>query len=184
MDQTVKVGAVQAEPVWLDLEGSVDKTISLIEKASADGVQVLGFPEVWIPGYPWQMWTSPVINNGGWIHEYMANSMRRDSLQMKRIQRAVKKAGMLVVLGYSERDGIIHHRRKVKPTHVERTIWGEGQAESLQVVADSKFGKVGALNCWEHLQPLLRYNEYAQGVQIHIASWPAEFEMPDPEKIA
>lgn len=53
MDQTVKVGAVQAEPVWLDLEGSVDKTISLIEKAAADGVQVLGFPEVWIPGYPW-----------------------------------------------------------------------------------------------------------------------------------
>ncbi|RBR15671.1 hypothetical protein FVER53590_13327 [Fusarium verticillioides] len=199
MDQTVKVSAVQAEPVWLDLERSVDKTISLIEKASADGVQVLGFPEFWIPGYPWQMWTSPVINNGSWIHEYMANSMRRDSLQMRRIQRAVKKAGMLVVLGYSERDGaslymgqsfigtdgeIIHHRRKVKPTHVERTIWGEGQAESLQVVVDSKFGKVGALNCWEHLQPLLRYNEYAQGVQIHIASWPAEFEMPDPEKIA
>ncbi|KAI1043828.1 hypothetical protein LB505_010697 [Fusarium chuoi] len=52
MDQIVKVGAVQAEPVWLDLEGSVDKTISLIEKAAADGVQVLGFPEVWIPGYP------------------------------------------------------------------------------------------------------------------------------------
>lgn len=129
----------------------------------------------------------------------MANSMRRDSPQMKRIQQAVKKAGMLVVLGYSERDGaslymgqsfidtngeIIHHRRKIKPTHVERTIWGEGQAESLKVVVDSKFGKVGALNCWEHLQPLLRYNEYAQGVQIHIASWPAEFEMPDPQKIA
>ena len=118
---------------------------------------------------------------------------------MKRIQQAVKKAGMLVVLGYSERDGaslymgqsfidpngeIINHRRKIKPTHVERTIWGDGQAESLQMVVDSKFGKVGALNCWEHLQPLLRYNEYAQGVQIHIASWPAEFEMPDPEKIA
>lgn len=49
----VRVGAVQAEPVWLDLNGSVDKTIGLIEKASSDGVQVLGFPEVWIPGYPW-----------------------------------------------------------------------------------------------------------------------------------
>lgn len=49
----VRVGAVQAEPVWLDLDGSVDKTISLIQKASSDGVQVLGFPEVWIPGYPW-----------------------------------------------------------------------------------------------------------------------------------
>lgn len=29
---------------------------------------------------------------------------------------------------------------------------------------------------------LLRYYEYSQGVQIHIASWPPEFEMPDPTK--
>lgn len=49
----VRVGAVQAEPVWLDLDGSVKKTIDLIEKAASDNVQVLGFPEVWIPGYPW-----------------------------------------------------------------------------------------------------------------------------------
>lgn len=103
---------------------------------------------------------------------------------MKRILDAVKKAGMFVVLGYSERDGaslymaqsfispegeIVHHRRKIKPTHVERTIWGEGQAESLKCVVPSKFGKIGALNCWEHLQPLLRYYEYSQGVQIHVA---------------
>lgn len=53
MSKIVRVGAVQSEPVWLDLDGSVDKTISLIEKAAADGVNVLGFPEVWIPGYPW-----------------------------------------------------------------------------------------------------------------------------------
>lgn len=53
MSQKVRVGAVQAEPVWLNLDGSVDKTISLIEQASADGINVLGFPEVWIPGYPW-----------------------------------------------------------------------------------------------------------------------------------
>ncbi len=55
MDKIVRVGAVQAEPVWLDLDGSVDKTISLIDEAASDGVEVLGFPEVWIPGYPWQV---------------------------------------------------------------------------------------------------------------------------------
>ena len=49
----IRVGAVQAEPVWLNLEGSVDKTISLIKQSAADGIKVLGFPEVWIPGYPW-----------------------------------------------------------------------------------------------------------------------------------
>jgi hypothetical protein len=35
----------------------------------------------------------------------MHKSMRKDSPEMKRIQAAVKKAGMMVVLGYSEREG-------------------------------------------------------------------------------
>jgi nitrilase len=133
------------------------------------------------------------------VHRYMGNSLVRDSPEMKRIQQAAKDANMVVVLGYSERDGaslymgqsfisqtgeIVHHRRKIKPTHVERTLWGEGQAESLKTVINTPFGKVGGLNCWEHLQPLLRYYEYAQGVQIHIASWPAEFCMPDPGVLA
>lgn len=53
MSKKVKVGAVQAEPAWLDLQGSVSKVISLIEEAGRNGVNVLGFPEVFIPGYPW-----------------------------------------------------------------------------------------------------------------------------------
>jgi nitrilase len=47
----VRVGAVQAEPVWFDLDATVDKTISLIEEAGKQNIDVLGFPEVWIPGY-------------------------------------------------------------------------------------------------------------------------------------
>lgn len=142
--------------------------------------------------------TAPIMQSM-WVPQYQANSMARDSPQMKRIQAAVKKAGMFIVLGYSERDGasiylaqafispdgeIVLNRRKIKPTHAERTIWGEGQAESLQTVVDSPFGKIGGLNCWEHLQPLLRYYEFTQGVQIHVSSWPSMFVMPDPEKIA
>lgn len=127
----------------------------------------------------------------------MANSLRRESEEMDRIRAAVKEAGIFVVLGYSERDGaslyiaqsfispdgeIVLHRRKIKPTHVERALWGDGQADSLQSVVDSPFGKIGGLNCWEHLQPLLRYYEYTQGVQIHVAGWPPMFPMPD-EKV-
>jgi nitrilase len=46
MGQRVRVGAVQAEPVWWDLEGSVSKTIDLIMEAGTKGVKVLGFPVV------------------------------------------------------------------------------------------------------------------------------------------
>jgi nitrilase len=49
----VRVGAVQAEPVWFNLDATVDKTIALIQEAGEKNIDVLGFPEVWIPGYPW-----------------------------------------------------------------------------------------------------------------------------------
>lgn len=60
MTQTVRVGAVQAEPAWLDLQGGVAKTIALIQQAGKDGVNVLGFPEVWLTGYPWY---APVLSS-------------------------------------------------------------------------------------------------------------------------
>lgn len=41
--RTFKVAAVQAEPVWLDLEGSVNKTISIINEAAANGAKVNSF---------------------------------------------------------------------------------------------------------------------------------------------
>ncbi|PTB35849.1 hypothetical protein M441DRAFT_31722 [Trichoderma asperellum CBS 433.97] len=76
--------------------------------------------------------------------------------------RLPMKGGMFIMLGYSEREEasiylaqafispdeeLVHNRRKIKPTHSERTIWGEGQAESLKTVIDSPFDKIGGLNC-------------------------------------
>jgi predicted amidohydrolase len=52
-ERRVRVAAVQAEPVWNDLQGGVDKVISLLGDAGKEGANVVGFPEVFIPGYPW-----------------------------------------------------------------------------------------------------------------------------------
>ncbi|KAJ5798341.1 nitrilase [Penicillium pulvis] len=196
--KTVKVAAIQAEPVWNDLEGGVNKAIAYIEEAASNGANVLGFPEVFIPGYPWSMWANSPVENAAFMDEYFRNSLPKESEQMDRIRAAVREAGMFVVLGYSERyrgsiyiaqsfidptGTIVHHRRKIKPTHVERAIWGDGQAESLQTVVSSPFGNIGGLNCWEHTQTLLRYYEYAQDVDIHVASWPLIWDMPPQEKM-
>lgn len=51
--KTIRVAAVQAEPEWNDLQKGVEKTIRLITEAGQNGANVMGFPEVWIPGYPW-----------------------------------------------------------------------------------------------------------------------------------
>lgn len=34
-------------------------------------------------------------------------------------------------------------------------------------------GLLGALNCWEHLQPLTKYAMYGLGEQVHWAAWPS-----------
>lgn len=51
--RNIKVAAIQAEPAWNDLQGGVEKAIAYIQEAAQNGANVLGFPEVFIPGYPW-----------------------------------------------------------------------------------------------------------------------------------
>ncbi|KAF5239066.1 hypothetical protein ACHAO7_011090 [Fusarium culmorum] len=190
MSKTLKIAAIQAEPVWQDLQGGVEKSIRLIQDAASNGANVIGFPEVFIPGYPWSIWANSPVENAAWINEYFKNSLERESPEMDQIRAAVREAGVFVVLGYSERyrgtlyiaqsfidetGTIVLHRRKIKPTHVERAIYGDGQGESLNNVIQTTFGKVAGLNCWEHTQPLLRYYEYSQDVDIHVSSWPSIF---------
>lgn len=187
MQESVRVAAVQAESVPLDLAGGVDKVIALISEAAAAGAELVAFPETFLPGYPWWVWFDSVAAGMAYVPQYAANSMTRDGAEMKRIRQAAAEHGTHVVLGFSERDGgslymaqafvsaagdLIGVRRKLKPTHVERTVFGEGDGSDLQV-HDTALGKLGALNCWEHLQPLVKYAMYSQGEEIHVASWPS-----------
>ena len=105
MSRPVRVATVQAEPAWKNLQASVDKTISLIEDAGKKGANVLGFPEAFIPGHPTCIWYCSPLGNAQFIHEYVNNSLIKESPAMEKIRDAVKAAGLYVVLGYSERDG-------------------------------------------------------------------------------
>lgn len=67
------------------------------------------------------------------------------------------------------------HRRKFKPTHMERTVFGDASGDSLMNVSQTDFGRVGALACWEHTQPLLKYHTHFQREDIHVAAWPPVF---------
>ena len=182
-----KVAAVQAAPVFLDLDATVDKAIGLIEAAAAQDVRLIAFPETWLPGYPWWIWLDAPALTMQHVVPYNLNSIERDSEQDRRLARAARDNNIQVVMGLSERsngtlyiaqwhygaDGeIISRRRKLKPTHVERTVFGEGDGSDM-VVHDTDLGRVGALCCWEHLQPLNKYAMYSQNEQIHIGSWPS-----------
>lgn len=121
---------------------------------------------------------------------YAKNSLRLDSPEMKQIQESAKENKIAVSLGFSEKDNhsvyiaqvmidpageIKFHRRKMKPTHMERTIFGDASGECFSSVAELPFARVGSLSCWEHIQPLLKYQTISQQEDIHVAAWPNVF---------
>lgn len=182
-----RAAAVQAAPVFLDLDASVDKAVGLIAEAARHGAQMIAFPETWLPGYPWFIWLDSPAWGMQFIQRYHDHSLVYGSPQAERIAQAAKQHRIVVVMGHSEKAGgslymgqwiigadgeTIAKRRKLKPTHVERTVFGEGDGSHL-AVHDTPLGRVGALCCWEHLQPLSKYAMYAQNEQVHIAAWPS-----------
>lgn len=182
-----RAAAVQAAPAFLDLEASIDKALRLIAEAAQNGARLIAFPETWLPGYPWFIWLDSPAWGMQFIQRYHDNSLVYGSAQAERIAQAAKEHSIMVVMGHSEKQGgslymgqwiidaegrTVAQRRKLKPTHVERTVFGEGDGCDLSVYA-TELGRIGALCCWEHLQPLSKYAMYAQNEQIHVASWPS-----------
>ena len=182
-----RAAAVQAAPVFLDLDATVNKSIDLIRQAASKGASLIAFPELFIPGYPWHVWLDSPAGAMRYTQQYFDNSLHYDSPEAARLAEAAKVNSIMVVMGLSERDAAslyigqwligpdgetIARRRKLKPTHVERTVYGEGDGRDLAIF-DTALGRVGALCCWEHLQPLSKYAMYAQNEQVHIAAWPS-----------
>ncbi len=183
---TFRAVAVQAAPVFLDLDASIDKAVALIEDAARAGAELIAFPETFLPGYPWYIWLASPAWTFQFTGRYFDNSLEYGTAEADRLAAAARDNHIMVVMGLSERyqgslyiaqwiigaDGrTIATRRKLKPTHVERTVYGEGDGTDLSVY-DTDLGRVGALCCWEHLQPLSKYALYAQNEQIHVGAWP------------
>jgi nitrilase len=190
---SLRVAVTQHEPVWLDLQGTVDKTCKIIAEAASEGAKLVAFPECWIPGYPAWIWSRPVDFELG--VKYVENSIAIGLPEFKQIQDAAAENGISVALGFSERSGnsvyiaqaligdtgdILMKRRKMKPTHMERTIFGDASGDCLAQVVKLPMGvSVGGLSCWEHIQPLLKYYTFSQGEQVHVAAWPPLDPCPD-----
>jgi aliphatic nitrilase len=182
-------GVVQAAPEFFNIDATVDKTIALIEDAAKQGASLVAFPEDWIPGYPWFIWLdTPAANfQREFVSRYFDNALAYDDANADKIAAAAREHKICVSLGLAERHGgslyignwiidnngqTLIRRRKLKPTHMERTVFGEGDGSDLKVV-DSSLGRIGILACWEHLQPLTKFAMYSQNEQVHIAAWPS-----------
>lgn len=189
-----KAAAVQAEPVFLDREATVDKACRLIEEIAAGGATLAVFPETWIPGYP--VWTNA---DARWNYRpakeayalLYRNAVDVPGPVIDRLCNAAGQTGVAVVMGIHERSrtGTLYNslvfidrdgcflgtHRKLVPTYHERMIWGRGDGSTLSVF-DTAQGRLGGLICWEHWMPLTRFAMYAAGEQVHAAVWPSATE--------
>ena len=188
----VKVAVVQAAPVLFNRDATVEKTVELIHRASAQNAQLVLFPEAFIPAYPRGLSFGMVVGSRSiegrqlW-QRYWDNSIEIPGPATETLGEAVSEAGVHMAIGVIEKDSqfsggtlyctllyygpegqILGKHRKLKPTGSERLIWGEGDGSTLTAVS-TPLGVIGGLICWENYMPLARMAMYSKGVEIYLA---------------
>lgn len=192
-----KIAVVQAAPVMFDKTKSTDKAVKLIAEAAEQGAELIVFPELFIAGYPYGMtygFTVGSRNEEGrkdW-KDYYDNSIVVPGEESERLAQAAKQAHAYVSIGISERDTVtgtlynsnimfspegelLNVHRKLKPTGAERLVWGDAQNHYFPV-AETPWGPMGAMICWESLMPLARVALYQKGITIYISPNTNDYE--------
>jgi len=188
----VRAAAVQIAPDFDSADGTINKVCDYIAKAAADGAQLVVFPETFVPYYPYFSFIRPPMLAGAEHLKLYELAPTVPGPMTDAVAECARRCGIVVVLGVNERDhGTLYNtqlifdadgtlvlkRRKITPTYHERMIWGQGDASGLKVV-DTRVGRVGALACWEHYNPLARYALMAQHEEIHCAQFPGSLVGP------
>jgi nitrilase len=192
VNETVRVACVQAEPVVLDRERTLDKLAALTADAKAGGAQLVVFPETFVAAYPSSAWARFLA---GWADPRAKAAfarLAREAVDVPgpaadRLGEVAREHEVWLVTGVNERDperpGTLYnsllyhapdgrlavHHRKLVPTNHERLIWGQGDGGGLRAV-ETPLGRIGGLICWENYMPLARFALYESGVEIYVAS--------------
>ena len=103
---------------------SIDKAIDLIAEAAGQGAALIAFPEVWIPGYPWWIWTDAPATGMRFVQRYFENAMAPGSEPFQRLLDAAAQHRIHVVLGYVERSGGTRHVSSMTVTVVSSRVAG------------------------------------------------------------
>lgn len=190
--RTVRAAAVQITPDFDSLDGTVNKVCEAIDRAAAQGVELIVFPETFVPYYPYFSFIRPPVAQGEEHMRLYERAVVVPGPVTDAVGAKAREHGMVVVLGVNERDhGSLYNaqlifdadgrlaikRRKITPTYHERMVWGMGDGAGLKVV-NTAVGRVGALACWEHYNPLARYSLMAQHEEIHCAQFPGSLVGP------
>ncbi|MCV6610785.1 MAG: Nit6803 family nitriliase [Amphritea sp.] len=191
-NQVVRAAAVQIAPDLQSADGTLAIVLNTIDEAASKGVELIVFPETFVPYYPYFSFVYPAVACGPEHLRLYEQAVVVPGPITDAVAERARKHSMVVVLGVNERDhGSLYNtqlifdadgqlllkRRKITPTYHERMVWGQGDAAGLKV-ADTAVGRVGALACWEHYNPLARYTLMTQHEQIHCSQFPGSLVGP------
>ena len=186
--RTVRVAAIQATPVILDAQASVEKAVRLLREAAAAGAELAVLPETFVSLYPSNAWAQKAAAFSGvdelWERMW-TSSVDVPGPLVDELAAACRTLGIHAVIGVNEREserpgtlyntmlwigpqGLLHKHRKLMPTQQERLFYGIGRGDDLRAV-ETGCGRIGGLVCWENRMPLARYAIYRQGPQIWAA---------------
>src|SRR5215471_19847351 len=96
-----RVAAVQATPVFLEREATIEKACDLIAGAGRADARLIVFPEAFIPSYPEWVWGIPSGEQGllnELYSELLNNSVTIPSDATDRLCEAAKLANAYVVM--------------------------------------------------------------------------------------
>ena len=190
--KTVRAAAAQIAPDLAVPGGTLHKVLETMDAAAAQGVQLIVFPETLVPYYPYFSFVKPPVLMGAEHMRLYDEAVVVPGPVTDAVAGRARAHGMVAVLGVTERDhGSLYNtqlvfdadgtlllkRRKLTPTFHERMVWGQGDGAGLKVV-QSAVGRIGALACWEHYNPLARYALMAQHEEIHCAQFPGSLVGP------
>lgn len=182
----VRAAAVQIAPVLHSRGGTTAKVLTALDDAAASGAELAVFPETVVPYYPYFSFVMPAAAMGAEHLRLYDEAVVVPGPETAAVGAAARRHGMVVVLGVTERDRgslyntqlvfdatgeLVLRRRKITPTYHERMVWGMGDASGIRVV-ETAVGRLGALACWEHYNPLARYALMAQHEEIHCSQFP------------
>ena len=186
MKAPVTVACVQAEPVILDRDATIEKLAALAREAAEGGARLALLPETFVPAYPSNRWARDLAHGsaGAALWARLAQqSVEVPGPAADAIGSAARDAGIWLGVGVNELergtlyntlllfapDGTLALRhRKLVPTNHERLVWGQGDGSGLETV-DAGFALTGGLICWENLMPLARFALYERGVEVYLA---------------
>lgn len=188
MKKLIRVAAVQASPVFLDLDAGVEKACAIIREAARGGADLVALPEAFLPGYPYWIWLGdPGAQLQTWFRRFWKNAVTIPGPAVSRLSTAARENNIYVNVSVTEREGgslyltqlwfdregnLMGKHRKLRPTLAERVVWGEGDGSTMPVF-DTEIGRLGGLQCWEHMMPANAVVLASMNEQIHVASYPA-----------